>query len=66
MMELLGLWQRTIEEAIRAQESSLAGGVANWDDYNRRVGKIAGLKQARTLLDDAVEQLRRADDEAFS
>ena len=63
MNDLIPSYREAIAENIRALEQSLgSGGAANWDEYNRKTGQIAGLKKADRLLQDAIEQLRREDD----
>ena len=64
MNDLIPSYREAIAENIRALEQSLgSGGAANWDEYNRKTGQIAGLKKADRLLQDVIEQLRREDDQ---
>lgn len=63
MNDLIPAYREAIAENIRALEQSLgAGGAANWEEYNRKTGQIAGLKKADRMLQDVIEQLRREDD----
>ena len=63
MNDLIPSYRECIADAIEAIEQSLgSGGAANWEEYNRKTGQIAGLKKADRMLQDVIEQLRREDD----
>lgn len=63
MNELIPAYREAIATQIRAIEEALgAGGAANVEEYNRKVGQITGLKKADRMLQDVIEQLRREDD----
>ena len=51
------------DEIDKIGRSMADGGVGTWDQYNKQVGRVKGLKDAIKLIDDVVEKYMTDDDE---
>jgi hypothetical protein len=55
--EFVALLRRDIDQAqAEIAEPLVRGNAENFEEYARWTGKIAGLKQAREILDDLVKR----------
>jgi len=62
---LIADFRHALTQEIRKEEEQLGGGGApDFAAYARAVGRIAGLKRARLIFDDAWQAYRQDDDDS--